>query len=158
TPLDTHACHLPGKLLMEQIRHAVELAKAGAGAAAEQEARPGRKPPQQQLGTVADRLRQPPRIDEFVFPIKDVELDWQHLETRRVIAHNPADPRAKSYDMLRTQVLQSMNQKNWQFLAVTSPTAGCGKTVTAINLALSIARQPERSALLVDLDFQKPQV
>ena len=39
-----------------------------------------------------------------------------------------------------------------------SPSPGCGKTVTAINLAFSIARQPERSALLVDLDLQKPQV
>src|SRR5262249_31269882 len=37
-------------------------------------------------------------------------------------------------------------------------TPGCGKTVTAINLALSIARQPERSVLLVDLDLQRPQL
>jgi Mrp family chromosome partitioning ATPase len=48
-----------------------------------------------------------------------------------------------------------MDQRKWQFLAITSPTANCGKTVTAINLAISIARQAERSALLVDLDLQK---
>ncbi len=60
--------------------------------------------------------------------------------------------------MLRTQVLQSMDQKGWKILGITSPTPGCGKTVTAINLAFSIARQPERSVLLVDLDLQKPQV
>src|SRR5262245_60361848 len=137
---------------MEQIIKAVERATAG------QEELRGRNSPRPRPGAAAGRLRQPPRIDEFVSPIKDVELDWQHLETRRIIAHNATDPRAKSFDMLRTQVLQSMNQRNWQFLAVTSPTAGCGKTVTAINLALSIARQPERSVLLVDLDFQKPQV
>jgi len=59
---------------------------------------------------------------------------------------------------LRTQVLQSMDLKGWKLLAVTSPTAGCGKTLTAINLGLSIARQPERSVLLVDLDLQKPNV
>jgi Mrp family chromosome partitioning ATPase len=62
------------------------------------------------------------------------------------------------FDVLRTQVLQAMDQKNWQFLAITSPTEGCGKTVTAINLALSIARQPERSALLIDMDLQRPTV
>ena len=45
--------------------------------------------------------------------------------------------------MLRTQVLQEMDKKSWQFLAVTSPTAACGKTVTACNLAMSIARLPE---------------
>ena len=60
--------------------------------------------------------------------------------------------------MLRTQVLQEMDKKSWQFLAVTSPTAGCGKTVTACNLAMSIARLPERSVLLVDLDLRKPMV
>ena len=60
--------------------------------------------------------------------------------------------------MLRTQVLQSMDLKGWKTLAVTSPTPACGKTLTALNLALSIARQPERSVLLVDLDFRKPHV
>ena len=52
--------------------------------------------------------------------------------------------------MLRTQVLQAMDHNGWQILAITSPTAGCGKSVTACNLAMSIARLPERSVLLVD--------
>ena len=41
---------------------------------------------------------------------------------------------------------------------MTSPTPGCGKTLTALNLAFSIARQPDQSVVLVDLDLQKPQV
>jgi protein-tyrosine kinase len=60
--------------------------------------------------------------------------------------------------MLRTQVLQAMDLKAWQFVAVTSPAPGCGKTLTAVNLALSIARRSERSVMLVDMDLQKPQV
>lgn len=87
-----------------------------------------------------------------------VPLDPLHLETRRIIAHDDTDYRARSFDMLRTQVLQAMDQKNWRILGITSPSPGCGKTLTAINLALSIARQSERAALLVDLDLQKPQV
>ena len=43
--------------------------------------------------------------------------------------------------MLRTQILQAMDTAGSKILAVTSPTPGCGKTVTAVNLALSIARQ-----------------
>ena len=85
-------------------------------------------------------------------------LNAAHLESNRIIAHDIQDPRSKSFDMLRTQVLQSMELKSWQFLGVTSPTAGCGKTVVAINLALSIARQQNKPVLLVDLDFQKPTV
>jgi Mrp family chromosome partitioning ATPase len=51
-----------------------------------------------------------------------------------------------------------MDHNGWQFLAVTSATAGCGKSVTACNLAISIARLAERSVLLVDFDMQKPRV
>jgi hypothetical protein len=87
-----------------------------------------------------------------------IELDQSRLESHRIVAHNDSDPRSKPFDMLRTQVLQTMDQKSWRILGVTSPTPGCGKTVTAINLALSIARQPERSVLLADFDFRKPQI
>jgi Mrp family chromosome partitioning ATPase len=90
--------------------------------------------------------------------IQEIVLNEEYLETKRIIAHDDKDPRSRSFDMLRTQVLQSMDQKTWKILGITSPTPGCGKTVTAVNLAFSIARQPERSVLLVDLDLQKPQV
>jgi Mrp family chromosome partitioning ATPase len=59
---------------------------------------------------------------------------------------------------LRTQVLQEMDDNGRQFLAVTSGTAGCGKTITACNLAVSIARLTERSVLLVDFDMQRPKL
>ena len=89
---------------------------------------------------------------------KEVRLSADHLEANRIVAHGTSGQHGRYYDMLRTQVLQEMDKKSWQFLAVTSPTAGCGKTVTACNLALSIARLPERSVLLVDLDLRKPTV
>jgi protein-tyrosine kinase len=89
---------------------------------------------------------------------QEVALNAAYLESNRIIAHDDVDPRSKFFDMLRTQVLQSMDQRHWKILGITSPTPGCGKTVTALNLAFSIARQPERSVLLVDLDLQKPQV
>jgi len=89
---------------------------------------------------------------------KEIALNAAYLETKRIVAHDVADPRSRAFDMLRTQVLQSMDMKSLQLLGVTSPTEGCGKSVVAINLALSIARQPEKSVLLVDMDLQKPQV
>jgi protein-tyrosine kinase len=90
--------------------------------------------------------------------IKNLGLKATHLEAMRIVSHNKDDLRSRSFDMLRTQVLQAMDNSGWQFLAITSPTAGCGKTVTACNLAMSIARLPERSVLLVDLDLRKPKV
>jgi protein-tyrosine kinase len=139
---------------MEQIRQAVERAKASGMPTSGPQVRTGAgQPAQHQADFSASRPDAAPQVK-----IREAELNREHLESRRIIAHNPADPRSSSFDMLRTQVLQSMDQRNWQFLAVTSPTPGCGKTVTAVNLALSIARQPERSVLLVDLDLPRPQV
>jgi Mrp family chromosome partitioning ATPase len=51
-----------------------------------------------------------------------------------------------------------MTAEKWKVLGITSPTPGCGKTLTAVNLAFSIARQPDKSVVLVDMDLQKPQV
>jgi capsular exopolysaccharide synthesis family protein len=89
---------------------------------------------------------------------RDIVLNNDHLESNRIIAHDIRDLRSRSFDMLRTQILQSMDIRSWQFLGITSATAACGKSVVATNLALSIARQPERSVLLIDMDLQKPQV
>lgn len=91
-------------------------------------------------------------------PSTQCHLVARRLDSRRIIGHDTANPRSKSFDMVRTQVLQSMDNAAWRFLAVTSPTSGCGTTLTAINLALSIGRQPERAVLLVDLNLQKPDV
>src|SRR4051812_38725105 len=37
------------------------------------------------------------------FQITDVDVSAAHLEKMRVIAHDPADPRSRSFDGLRTQ-------------------------------------------------------
>ena len=89
---------------------------------------------------------------------EDTTVHSAYLLSKRIVTHEGVDQRSRPYDVLRTQVLRSMGLKGWTVLGVTSPTPGCGKTVTAINLALSIARQPDRAVVLVDLDLQKPQI
>lgn len=98
------------------------------------------------------------RPDSDSSHIRNVPLNAKHLESTRIVAHDPSIKAGIFYDMLRTQVLHEMDENGWQFLAITSATAGCGKSVTACNLALSIARLTERSVLLVDMDMKKPKV
>ena len=78
----------------------------------------------------------------------EIEINSSDLISRRIVSHNGGDQRSRPYDMLRTQVLQSMDLNGWKILGVTSPTPGCGKTLTAINLAFSIARQPNSCGCL----------
>ena len=138
---------------MEHIREAIERAKEEPLATPQSPGVSGPSGPLSQKPLLNDSVRNGVRSD-----FEEVRLNAVHLEDYRIISHDVADLRSKSIDMLRTQVLQSMNLNSWQFLGVTSPTAGCGKSVISVNLALSIARQSERSVLLVDMDFQKPQV
>lgn len=130
---------------MDSIKQAVELARA-----AESGPRPTAGP--------STGLSERPRSGPLDPQIREIRLNVAHLEAARIVAHGASSEHGRYYDMLRTQVLQEMDKKSWQFLAVTSPTAACGKTVTACNLAMSIARLPERSVLLVDLDLRKPMV
>jgi protein-tyrosine kinase len=126
---------------MDHIQQAIERAKEFGG--------PGGQFPQ------AHNVAEPGAVSAAG---KEVRLNDAYLESKRVVSHDIIDGRSKSFDMLRTQVLQSMDLKSWQFIGVTSPTPGCGKTMVSVNLALSIARQPHRSVLLVDLDLQRPEV
>lgn len=89
---------------------------------------------------------------------KVVNLDPITLEKNRIVAHQKHDPASWSFDLLRTQVLQKMEENNWQTLAIVSPTPAAGKTVIAINLAISIAQQPKKTVILVDFDLRKPRV
>ena len=87
-----------------------------------------------------------------------VKLDARHLEKNRIVSHIKNNAITGLFDTLRTQVLQKMEENNWRTLAVVSPTPGSGKTLTSINLAISIAQQPHKTAVLVDFDLRRPRV
>ena len=87
-----------------------------------------------------------------------VKLRADHLAKNRIFSFNKNDPTSVTFDVLRTQILQKMDEKGWRTLAITSPTPGVGKTVVAINLAMSIAQQTNKSAMLVDFDLRHPRI
>lgn len=80
------------------------------------------------------------------------------LRQNRVITGDTRDDYAKAYKVLRTQVSQRMRSQGWRTLAVTSPGPREGKTVTAINLAISLALESTHTVLLVDADLHQPSV
>lgn len=86
-----------------------------------------------------------------------VSCDFTNFGKNRIIA-NEQDPVLNAYRVLRTRVLQRMESEGWKTIAVVSPGAGAGKTVTAINLAIAIGSKKGPPATLVDLDFYRPSV
>lgn len=87
-----------------------------------------------------------------------VKLQMKHLEKNRIVAFNKNNAMSMNIDLLRTQVLQKMKENGWRILAITSPTPEAGKTVVAINLAISIAQQTDKTVMLVDFDLRRPKI
>ena len=108
------------------------------------------------LADTADGFQDPTRTATFLAPV--VSLDAATLEREHVLAPQAAGSSGSAYKLLRTQVLKRLDQLAANTLAVLSPTAATGKTLTAINLAIAIAAEHGRTALLVDLDLRNPTV
>lgn len=89
---------------------------------------------------------------------KVVEVSEEALADNRIIAAQYSNPQSAVFRMLRTQVLQKMRANNWQTLAVTSATAGEGKSLVASNLAVAMAMESNQTILLVDLDLRNPRI
>ncbi len=82
----------------------------------------------------------------------------KHLQESRLITGFKPGKWLESYKMLRTRSLQLMDAMNWNTLAITSPGNDTGNSLTAANLAISIAMELNRSVLLVDANFQNPSI
>lgn len=108
---------------------------------------------------VMSRTQESSQLDSIVYEqTKTIKLDPTILEDNRIVALNKHEPASWVFDSLRTQVLQKMEENNWRTMAIVSPTPESGKTVTAINLAISIAQQPQKTVMLVDFDLRKPRI
>lgn len=89
--------------------------------------------------------------------LPEVALDRAALLRSRVLSQSASED-STPFDVLRTKVLYQMRQNGWRRLAITSPMPQCGKTTTAVNLALALGRQPELHSMLFDFDLRSPSV
>jgi len=80
------------------------------------------------------------------------------LRDNRVILGRENDAIASAYKMLRTQVMQRMRENGWKALGITSCRPGEGKSLTAVNLAISLANAIDHTVLLVDADLRRPRL
>ena len=134
---------------MERIKQALELARQervkNGGSASGVSARATRK-----LQSVADQ-------DITYTKTRTIPVPIGELREKRIITEQQ-NSISDAYRILRTQVLQRLNEKNWNTLAITSPANNAGKSLTAINLAISLAREVDNTVLLIDANLRSPKL
>ena len=86
-----------------------------------------------------------------------IPLDPGTLETNRCVSFFADAPELEFYRVLRSRILK-LTTGCGNAIMITSALPGEGKTLTAINLAFSIAREFHQTVLLVDCDFRNQEV
>jgi protein-tyrosine kinase len=132
---------------MDKIQRALDLAALH---------RPGAAPDEVSGAERAAVRREftPPPME----PARRLSVDWAQLRENRIVDGADRRPAAQAYRMLRTQVLQRARAHRLSTIGVISAASGEGKTLTAINLALGLAAEPNQSVLLIDLDLKRPSI
>jgi len=99
-----------------------------------------------------------PESPDAVMRFQGATLDPAAMATNKVLPQLTDRPARRGYKILRTRVLQKLEANQWRSFAVTGPDTGAGKTLTAVNLAIALAQDPNTWVFLVDLDLQRPKV
>ena len=80
------------------------------------------------------------------------------LDGRLVAALAHQSPAAERYRLLRTRIKRAENGRSIRAIVVTSPSKGDGKSLTAANLALTMAQELHQRVLLLDADLRRPSI
>jgi protein-tyrosine kinase len=104
--------------------------------------------------SVVDDTPLPPAPRELAPPVAARPVFGTTLDKDMVAALSPFSPAAEQFRTLRTRIAQVESAGQRRVILVTSPGTGDGKTVTAANLALTMAQEFQRQVLLIDADLR----
>ncbi len=99
-----------------------------------------------------------PKKSPGITKTKKEELNRQSLDEFKIVYDCRIHPTSDQVKILRTQMLQRLLSIGGNSVLITSPRPGEGKTVNAINVAISIAQEVDRTVLLIDANLRKPAI
>jgi protein-tyrosine kinase len=89
---------------------------------------------------------------------RTIQLDPVFIARNRCIANANDARETEAYKILRTRILHRTQSTGNNTIMVTSALPGEGKTLTAINLAVTLAREFQHTVMLVDADLRRQSV
>lgn len=92
------------------------------------------------------------------FKMGDGGIDTTRVDKHLVCITEPYSAAAEQYKKLRAKVLRATVKDMLNTIMVTSSGIGEGKTMTSVNLAVSLAQELDYTVLLVDGDLRNPTV
>ena len=114
------------------------------------------------LAALRVELRAEPIAETVYAALNHVQFDSAECARNHILASDAqlveARQAAAAYRLLRGRVMHKVKSGGWSCIGVTSAGPGEGKTVTALNLAISIAREKLRTVYLLDLDMRNASV
>ena len=99
-----------------------------------------------------------PRVVNVWGNLLTIPVDEALLARNLVITASRENPAHAAFDVLRSRLLQALTGNGWNRVAVTSPTQGCGKSFTAVNLAITLSRYDNCRTVLMDMDLRHPSI
>jgi capsular exopolysaccharide synthesis family protein len=96
-------------------------------------------------------------VAPFISPASEDHRTFQ-LDAHLVAALAPTSLAAEQYRSLRTRIKRAEGNRSMRAIVITSPSKGDGKSLTAANLALTMAQEFQQKVLLVDADLRRPTI
>lgn len=88
--------------------------------------------------------------------LPEIPVDARLMDENLIITATRHDPAHATFDVLRTRLVQTLSEKGWKRVAITSPTSDCGKSFVALNLAITLSRYENCRTVLMDMDLRNP--
>jgi protein-tyrosine kinase len=89
---------------------------------------------------------------------KSLPVDFSYLKENHIVVENNYPAVAEEYKLLRTHILHKTKKENLNTIMFAGPRPDEGKTVTTINVAISISQEIDKTVLIVDSDLRNPSV
>lgn len=131
---------------MEKLQKALQKAR---------EQRPPEAPRSASGSDDAPSATVPAGIDDRWEMLERFDPNPALLKRHRIVTLG-SEPDAMAFDILRTKIVLTMRKNGWKRIAITSPSAVCGKSTVAANLALGSTRQRDARTILIELDLRRP--